>query len=140
MNVQGPAVLGGRAPVAKWAGGARGAEGDRPLGAHRPDMPRRAGHWAVVLAEDEVVEGEPARHRRAQRHRLDDRVVPGRLVVRAGLAGAVAGVAVDFQALAVLPVAGRLVPAPAKPVAGGRLDAVVPVRAPLPPRPPHPPT
>src|SRR5439155_897277 len=74
-----------------------GAEGDRAPGAHRPGVPGRAGHRALLLIEDEVIEGEPAGHRRAQRHGLDDGGVPGRLVVRAGLARAVVRVAVDLQ-------------------------------------------
>src|SRR5260370_8172877 len=62
-------------------------------------MPGRAGHRALLLVDDEVVQGEPAGHRRAQRPGLDHRVVPGLAVVSAGLAGAVGRVTIDLQSL-----------------------------------------
>ena len=49
-------------------------------------------------------------HGRAQRHRLDHRVMPGLLVVRAGLTGAVVRVTVNLQARDFLPAAARAHP------------------------------
>jgi len=38
-----------------------------PGRAHRPDLPRRAGHRAVVLVHGEIIDGKTAGHRRAHR-------------------------------------------------------------------------
>src|SRR5260221_276269 len=94
-----PAVFGGGAARPERAPGTQLPEGDGPLAAHQPGMPGRAGHRALLLVDDEVVQGEPAGHRRAQRPGLDHRVVPGLAVVSAGLAGAVGRVTIDLQSL-----------------------------------------
>ena len=53
-------------------------------------MPGQTGHRALLFVDREVVEGEPAGRGRAQRDGLDDGVVPGGGVVRAGLAARMA--------------------------------------------------
>src|SRR6266702_1063908 len=101
MRVDGhrPAIFGGGAPLAQGASGAGGAEGHGPVLAHLAGDAVRAGDGAAVLVHDEVIDGEAAGHRRAQRPGLDDGVVPAVTVVSAGLAAAVRRVAVHLQPL-----------------------------------------
>ena len=56
VNGHRPAVFGGSAARPQRAGQARGAEGDRPLAAHRPADAVRAGDGALLLVHDEVVD------------------------------------------------------------------------------------
>lgn len=56
----------------------------RPARRDRPRESVRAGHGAGLVIDGEVVQGEPARHRRPQRERLDERNMPGLGPVRPG--------------------------------------------------------
>src|SRR5438105_6802968 len=103
------AVLGRAAALPQWPAGARLDEAHRPFGAHRPGMPAGAGDGAGVLIDAEIVTGEPALDGRAQRLGLDHGVVPTGTVGGAGLSGAVGGVAIHLQALAVFLVGRGLV-------------------------------
>ena len=88
--------------------GARGAEGEGPGLAHLADLPGRAGDGALLLIDGEVIKGEPAGHGRAHRPGLDDSVVPGVPVGRAGLPAGVGRVAVNLQAVGPALLAGVL--------------------------------
>jgi hypothetical protein len=82
----------------QWAALAADAEAGLP---GRGDVDPIAG-WAAdrarLLVDGEVVLGEPARHRRSQRRRLDRLGVLGGPKRRAGLPAAVGRVTQDFQA------------------------------------------
>jgi hypothetical protein len=83
-----PAASGCGAPRPQRAARAGSAEGHRPVLAHLPGDPGGAGDRALVLADGEVIQSEPAGHGRAQRTGLDHGVVVGVMAGGAGLPAA----------------------------------------------------
>src|SRR6266516_2967100 len=91
------AGLAGRALLAQRAVPAQRPEGGDAGAAQDGGVPGRAGDRALLFADGEVVDGEPALDGGAQRLRLDHRLVPGLLYRIAQVTGAVSGVAVPGQ-------------------------------------------
>src|SRR5713226_7514911 len=91
------ASLTGGAFCPQRAAAAQGAEGSDPGAAERHGAASGAGDRALVLADGEVIDGEPALDRRTQRLGLDHRLVPGLLDRIAQVTGAVGGIAVPGQ-------------------------------------------
>ena len=67
-----------RALLHEWAGLAGPTETDPALRTDRTDNTRRTRHRLNGLVDGEIIDGEPAGHGPAERHRLDDRRVTGR--------------------------------------------------------------
>src|SRR6266568_5723757 len=76
---------------------AQGAEGGDPGPAERHGAASGAGHRALLLADGEIIDGEPALDRGTQRPGLDHRLMAGLVDRIAQVTGAVGGIAVPGQ-------------------------------------------
>src|SRR6266849_2720924 len=117
-----PGVVPGRPAVAELEPSS--PPGGHPGPAERDGVPGRAGHRALLLADGEVINGEPALHRGLQRLGLDHRPVAGVVDRAAQVTGAVGGIAVPGQRL--LPAAAAAAAAAA---GAGGVRAGLPGRA-----------